>query len=353
MKNFILGGISILVAVCILVLGGEIAIRLVHFYTDHFSDKMPPRLLELDEQLGWLPVPDYFYSGELVDAAGKSYPVEIKTNRAGYRKYGNVQTDSNKKVLFLGDSYTHAMQVSNDKTYYGILEKELEIEVFSIGVDGYGTLQQYMLVDKIIDEIDPGVVVLQFCPNDFINNHFDLEQGSAFNNNGLRRPYFEDNQIQYKTAASFPAIRAFAASYSEFLYFVIKTLDRLKAPPENSSESLIEEPGVSYPLFRESVEITDQLLGKIRGRISPGTQIYAFSTDHGFPYHDEFKRLSEENGMHFIDGTSQALRAAEGKGITTRAADKAHWNDRGHQIVADVLKDYFIRKQSQKEEPGS
>jgi hypothetical protein len=341
MKNLVLGGISILVAVCILAIGGEIAIRLVHFYTDHFSDKMPPRLLALDEELGWLPVSDYLYSGELVDAAGESYPVEIKTNRAGYRAYGDVQTDSRKKVLFLGDSYTYAMHVSNERTYYGILEKELDIEVFAIGVDAYGTLQQYLLADKIIDEIDPDVVVLQFCPNDFINNHYDLEQDSAFNNNGLRRPYFKDNQIQFKTPASFPAVRGFAADYSEFLYFIIKTLDRLKALPANSSESLIEKQGVSYPLFKESVETTDQLLSKIRARIPPDTPVYAFSTNHGFPYHEEFKRLSEENGMQFIDGTSQALRAAESKGITTRAADKAHWNNQGHQIVADVLKNYF------------
>ncbi len=341
MKDFVLGGISILVAACLLAIGGEIAIRSIHFYTDHFSDQMNPRFITLDKELGWLPVPDYLYSGELVDAGGASYPVNIQTNGAGYRMFGNLQADSRKKVLFLGDSYTHAMHVSNDKTYYGILKEELDIEVFSFGVDGYGTLQEYMLVEKIIDEIEPDIVVLQFCPNDFINNHYELEQRAVFNNNGLRRPYYKDDEVRYKTPSSFAAIREFAANYSEFLYFIIKKVDGLKARPAKSSESMIEQQGTSYPLFKESVETTDQLLGKIRARIPSSTPIYAFSTNHGFPYYDEFKRMSEKNGIYFIDGTSQALTAAESKGITIRSADKAHWNNQGHRIVADVLKSYF------------
>ena len=341
MKDFILGAISILVAIFVLAIGGEVAIRAVHFYSEHFSDQMNPRQLRLDEKLGWLPASDYFYSGELLDEGGESYSVKLETDGVGYRKFGDLKTDSKKKVLFLGDSYTYAMDVSNDKTYYGILENELEIEVFSMGVDGYGTLQEYLLVEKVLVEINPDVVVLQFCPNDFINNHYDLELASAFNNNGLRRPYFEEGQIQYKTPTNFSAIREFAASYSEFLYFILNTIDRLKTPPVNSSENLIEEQGLSYPLFKESVEVTDQLLEKIRARVPPGTPIYAFSTNHGAPYHEEFKRLSDKNGIEFVDGTSQALRAAESKGITTRAADKAHWNNQGHQIVAEVLKSYF------------
>jgi hypothetical protein len=302
---------------------------------------MNPKLIALDEELGWLPVADYRYSGDLADANGASYPVNLQTDSAGYRMYGDVHTGDRKKVLFLGDSYTYAMHVSNDKTFYGILKEEMDIEVFAFGVDGYGTLQEYMLVDKIIDEIAPDVVVLQFCPNDFINNHYGLEQSSAFNNNGLRRPYFIDDEVRYRTPANFGAVREFAANYSEFLYFIIKKIDSLKAPPVNPSESLIEEQGMSYPLFKESVQITNQLAGRIRARIPLNTPLYAFATDHGFPYHDAFKSVAENNDIEFIDGTSQAIVAAERQGITTRSADKAHWNNEGHRIVADVLRRHF------------
>ena len=51
--------------------------------------------------------------------------------------------------------------------------------------------------------------------------------------------------------------------------------------------------------------------------------------------------LAAKNNIRFIDGVSQAVAAGEAAGITTRAADRAHWNNEGHRIVADVLRDYF------------
>ena len=38
MKDFILGGVSILVAIVLVAIGGEVAIRAVHFYTEHFGE---------------------------------------------------------------------------------------------------------------------------------------------------------------------------------------------------------------------------------------------------------------------------------------------------------------------------
>ena len=344
MRDIILGVVSILVAIVLVALGGEAAIRAVHFYTEHFSGRMNPKHITLDEGLGWLAAPDYHYEGNLVDAAGETYPVRIETNSEGYRLFGNPGATDRKKVLFLGDSYTQAMQVSNDNTFYGILADELDIEVFAFGVDGFGTLQQYLLLDQIIDAIDPDAIVLQFCPNDLINNYFPLETASAYNNNGLRRPYFENGAIRYRNPASFPALREFAARYSEFLYFIITRADRLKPAPEKPSEVLIEEQDMSYPLFVESVNVTDQLLAKVRARVPRSTPVFAFSTSHGPPYYETFKRLSRKNGLHFIDGASQALQEAESRGLMTRAADKEHWNDRGHRIVADVLGNYLRQK---------
>jgi lysophospholipase L1-like esterase len=345
MKNFFLGMVSIAVAICFLVAGGEIAIRGFHLYTQHILNHKSFKTIALDEEFGWLPVPNYRYSGELLDAAGKNYSVEIQTDDAGFRMFGNPLEKSRKRVLFLGDSFTHAMHVSNEKTYYGLLKKSLDLEVFSLGVEGYGTLQEYMLLDKFLDEISPDIVVLQFCENDFINNSYDLELRSGTNNNGFRRPYFKNNEVYYKVPSSYPAIHQFAANHSQFLYFIFIRIDRLRAPLPNSAESaegIISKQGMSYPLFRDSVEITEQLMRKIRKRVPEHIPILLFSTQNIFPYHDELKRLSEKNDIRFTDQPSVALRAAERKGITTTAQDGAHWNNAGHQIVADVLKRYFL-----------
>ncbi len=345
MKNFLLGMVSIAVAMTLLVVGGEVAIRSFHLYTQHILNQKSFKTIALDQNFGWLPVPNYHYSGELLDASGESYSVDIQTDHAGFRMFGNPLEKNRKKVLFLGDSFTHAMHVSNENTYYGLLKNSLDIEVFSLGVEGYGTLQEYMMLDKFLDDIKPDIVVLQFCDNDFINNSYPLELRSGTNNNGFRRPYFINNEIVYKIPSSYPAVHQLAADYSQFLYFIFIRIDRLRAPAPNSAESaegIISNQGMSYPLFEESVNTTEQLLRKIRKRIPEHTPILVFSTQNIFPYHEELRRISEENGFRFIDQPSDALRAAEKRGITTTAQDGAHWNNTGHQIVADALERYFL-----------
>ena len=124
-----------------------------------------------------------------MDAGGNRYLIEYKTNKDGFRLFGNLKNNKKRKVMFVGDSFTHAVQVSNNKTYYGILGDALPIEVFAYGGGGYGTLQEFMIINKWLDVVKPDMVILQYCSNDFINNHFELELRSNRNNNGMRRPY--------------------------------------------------------------------------------------------------------------------------------------------------------------------
>ena len=350
MKNLFLGLVSLVVAIAVLALGGEIATRAFYLYQAQVSKEKLFTIIALDDQYGWLPVADYAFAGELRDGAGNPYPVEISTDERGFRQYGDPGETRRKKVLFLGDSYTQAMHVSDDKTYFGLLADELDIEVFAYGVEGYGTLQEYMVLDRFIDEIQPDAVVIQLCPNDIVNNHPDLERNSTLNRMGLRRPYLIDGRIVYETAAPLPRLREFAARYSRLLYVIIRQVDRLLARPGESIERVIRVQGMEHPLFRQSVDITGQVLTMIRARVPPSTPVYAFSSDWGRPFHPEFKRIAREAGVEFIDGNGRALRLAEDRGVATRAADNAHWNNAGHRIVADVLKHYF--EQAWAVEPG-
>jgi hypothetical protein len=340
MKSFILGILSFAIALAVLFASGEIAIRTVHFIEQTLTHNSFKYFI-LDEEFGWLPAPNFMYKGEKVDATGASYPVRIQTDEKGFRLFGNPQEPSKTKVLFLGDSYTHATQVSNENTYYAILKDSLSLEVFALGVGGYGTLQEYMMLDKYIEEIEPDIVVLQFCPNDIINNHYDLEWKSANNNNGMQRPYLTETGIVYALPRRYSAIRNFANNNSQFLYFIISKIYILISHRGSSVENIIEREGMSHPLFRESIEITEQLISEIRQRTPPTIPIVAFSTDDGFPYIGEFRRISQNNGVVFLDEISKALTSAEQKGINTKAGDKAHWNNRGHRIVADGLQRYF------------
>lgn len=338
MKSFFLGLVSIVIAVVFLLVCGEVATRAWYAYKAHVNNQKLFTIISLDEELGWRPTPNYSFKGELRDAGGNPYPVDISTDGEGFRIHGDAGEQERRKVLFLGDSFTQAMHVSDDNTYFGLLGDELDIEVFAYGVEGYGTLQQYLVLDRYIDAIQPDVVIIQYCPNDIINNHPELERLSTLNRIGLQRPYLVDGEIVYETAANLPWLRNFAARYSRFLYTIIKQVDRLNVNPETSIERAIREEGMDNPLFRESFEIVGKVLQKIRQRVPATTEVYAFSSDWGRPYHPEFIRVSEEAGIDFINGNGRALSNAEKQGETTRAADTAHWNNEGHRIVASILR---------------
>jgi len=102
-------------------------------------------------------------------------------------------------VLFIGDSYTHAVEVSRTKTYYEILATYLPFECFAYGAAGYGTLQEYLLLEKYMNIIDPDNIILQLCSNDIIDNYSAMEKISTYKV-GKKRPYLNKyGDIIYET----------------------------------------------------------------------------------------------------------------------------------------------------------
>lgn len=256
--------------------------------------------------------------------------------------FGNPQVKDKRKVIFVGDSFTQAVEVSDNKTYYSFLKDTTNLEVFAYGVGGYGNLQEYMVLDKFIDQIQPDILVLQFCSNDFVNNYYELELRSSRNNNAMRRPYLtEEGQVVYAMAKPLPQFREFINMNSRFLYSIFSRLDKL-ASSDSSVEDIVTAKGRKYELFQNAVEITERVLGKIKARVPTNTPVYAFSVDDPNPYYDEFRRMSRANDVVFVDDVPRTIRKAEEHGIVVRAADNIHWNEMGHKIASDVIAKYFL-----------
>ena len=336
--------IIILVSVLLPLLAGEALLRLYHVYKFGMHNPVSP--ITLDDRLGWIATKDFKLRGENVDAAGRRYVVNVNQNSEGFRLFGNRKVKDKKKVLFIGDSFTQAVQVSDNKTYYGLLKDALPIEVFAYGAGGYGNLQEYLILDRYVDVIQPDAVVWQLCSNDFINNHYELEYESRRNNNGMMRPYLTiKGEMIYAVPSRMPLTRQFVNRYShsQLLYFLLSRIDILASLKGRSVEDTIKEQGKEFPPFNDAVTITDRLFEMIRTRIPEKTMLLAFCADDAEPYFDEMKRLALKNGMTFIEGVPGEVRKAEHRGVTTRTADGSHWNEAGHQIVADVLRDYLFK----------
>jgi hypothetical protein len=113
--------------------------------------------------------------------------IERSINRFGYLDVNHNKSKENNiyRIGFFGDSYTEAKQVSIDKTFFSVIETQLEaynVETLAFGISGYSTLQSYLTSLKYTDYFDLDMVVYVFVENDLGNQIQEI-------NRNLNQPY--------------------------------------------------------------------------------------------------------------------------------------------------------------------
>jgi len=299
--------------------------------------------LMLDEELGWRATAWYQDRREVTETTSKGvrYPIRRSQKEYGFRMFGDLHS-AKPRILVIGDSFTQAFQVSDGNTYYAFLRDILDVEVFAYGAGGYGTLQEYMILDQYVDMIKPDLILWQFCANDFINNDPALETASLVNNNGWRRPYWVDGHIVYILPKTWSAsVRVFAQRYSRFLHFLLSRWDRLQAiDPTQTVEVEIERDGLAHPGFQHAILVTGEVMSKVRSRVR-GTPIVAFASSGGEPYDTAFKAISSQNAVVFLDDIAEAVNAAHKRGLDVYHADLGHWSIEGHRLIGTRIAEHL------------
>jgi hypothetical protein len=266
--------------------------------------------------------------------------------------YGDVKSAA-PRVFVIGDSFTQAVQVSDDKTYFAPL-KTLGMNVFAYGSGGYGSLQEYMILDKYFDVIRPNLIVWEFSTNDIVNNTPEMEAASTINNNDMVRPYWVDGAVRYVLPRDHAAtLRMLALRYSRLFYIVLTRLDRLNAmlsPRTVEMDSSPNEP--AHPQFLKALATTDEIMGMVRKRAG-AVPIVGFIAGadpiYGPEYVEGLVKVSRDHDVVLADVESHVLDAEE-HGVIVRAEDGSHWNEMGHHIaglaLAKFLEDHqFVERQ--------
>lgn len=182
-------------------LAAETTVRAVH-WTQGRPVRGDVAFLVRDPELGWRPNGNLSVERALVDASGTAYRAQITTERDGFRRFPDA--DGRPRVLFIGDSFTHALEVGDEQAYWTVFARRHPgFAVFAIGAGGYGTLQEALLLERVGPRVRPDVVIWQFCDNDLTNNLFEAERQSGRHNNLMRRPYWE-GAIVYRDPAPWP-----------------------------------------------------------------------------------------------------------------------------------------------------
>ena len=137
-------------------------------------------LYRYDSALGWYPKPNFqgmFYYEP-------HQPVWVRHNSMGFRDREH-EPKRHPVLAILGDSYVYGFNVDQKERFSELLGQKMPgWEIYNLGVSGYGTDQEYLLLRKLFDPIQPDAVLLIFCSNDHDDN-------STNRRYGYYKPYFD------------------------------------------------------------------------------------------------------------------------------------------------------------------
>jgi len=256
------------------------------------------------------------------------------TQKYGFRRFGDTKTDKT-KLFIIGDSFTVGHTVSDGNTYYDYLKKHDDnIEVFAYGGGGYGSLQEFMTLDRYFDEIGPDIVLWQFCSNDFINNSHELESASLANNNQMTRPYYKNGTIEWLFPEQYGgwADKLVQSSYLLRLFNV-----RLNILAAEKIGTIEEELSPDHPLFRKAADTTLAIMGLARERIG-NAQMVAFSVNRPDWIGSTFRDICKRNSIDFISRIPEAIEKAKRSGLKVDGLPyDGHWNSVGHSIAGEII----------------
>lgn len=294
--------------------------------------------IEADARRGWRTRPNYHFSGKIQDCKGAYHEISIITDVDGFR-IRMPETAGHPRIFFLGDSFTFARDASQESVYYHIAGELLEGSVAAYGTEGYNTLQEYLALDEYIAQVQPDIVVLQVCSNDFIGNSIALTQQSSINQCQVVQPYLGNgNDIIYQNPGERFFSKLVAPFHLQTLRAIALRLDNWNgvADVERHIETVIAEEGPNHPLFRESVEITRRIFDMLKARCGH-IPLLVFNVDEQEPYHSAFAGICKELNIPYLHTIPAHITAAASSDVSLFASDCAHWSNSGQVLCGKAL----------------
>ena len=306
-------------------------------------------LMDYDPDLGWKNRADT--QGTFL-AAGTNVSVEIHHNHEGMR-YRELTPKTGFRVAVIGDSLVWGYAVNDEQRFTNLIEATLHIDMLNYGVVGYGPLQYYLELDKIIEQ-KPDLVVLAFTLyNDF--------QDSAFNTNAeFYRPYavIRDGTL---LALSHPApnfneyiklqrpeytakyalgrlfydtLRRTSPSIFNYFYGINKKLPARHGRFDFRNEMLYDTT-LSLPA-EKILEINKALLKLIRYKLAEhNIKLIILACPTNFDINGNTLTLLKKQGKE-LNIPVFDIPAFE-KGNKYTSLDHVHWNSAGQKLAADAL----------------
>lgn len=322
--------------------------------------------------------------------------VWLRVNRWGYRggDWPLKKSPRTFRIAVLGDSFTEAEQVTEDKTFCTVTERQLascpvfhaqqsrfeRVEVLNFGCDSYGTAQELITLKRWVWEFAPDMVVLAiFTGNDIRNNSVVLE--------GVKcRPFyivrdgaltlggpFEDSfWFRMECMMRFESRHIQVLNAARGARSAIRALLRSRRRRAAKATSLVE-PGIDDLVYRppsdrtwsEAWDITEREVSEIhRECVSRGVPLLAITLSNpaqdnpdagqraayakwlgvaNLDYPDSrIQQLGEREGFDVLSLAKPMREYAETHHVELHGSKNTepgsgHWNGLGHQVAGKLI----------------
>ena len=188
-----------------------------------------------DSELGWIPKPNAQGVFTRANSVGVSH------NSRGFRDSPRG-SKTKPRLLVIGDSFVWGFDVEQEERFTELLQERIpEWEVINLGVSGYGTDQEFLLLKREFDNYQPDLVLLVFTGrNDFKDNStnvahnfyykpYFLKEGDSISLKGVP---IELSQTPYRKQGVF-SLPAKTATYNFFRYiYMLNQTLKLEDPTE-------------------------------------------------------------------------------------------------------------------------
>lgn len=256
-----------------------------------------------------------------------------------------------KRIIFLGDSNTFGYGVEEEQRISDLLAKSLpnDYQVLNLGVFGYGTDQEALLLEREGMRFRPDLVVLGFSAGDLSENMFSI-------NGGASKPFFRlvgdrlslrntpvPLSSPYMQSASLHSrVKKFLYRHSHLYRLVIARLIASNIyMPDSVAEMPVEEGmRTTVALIRRMNDLCRENGSRFVVLLIPhGIWLSAAKDSQGkeIGYYAALKGILDRSGIPFFDTTETLMREHEKKEAVFFEKDPVHLTPRGNGIIAGAF----------------
>ncbi len=267
-------------------------------------------LYRYDRNLGWFPVEnsEKLHTG--------THAFSVKHNSRGFRDSEHL-VDKKPNIVFIGDSFLWGYDVEESERFTDKLRSKLpDWTIRNLGVSGYGTDQEYILLKKHYGFYKSQIVFLLFCTdNDEADNSTNMRYG------GYYKPYFvvNENNLELSGTPVPKSENYFFVNHTTLAQsYLFKWLAKLYF--EHNSPSLLRLKNPTRSIIAEMNEFVKNKGAQfIVGLADQSPELEIFLTDKKIPF------VSLSNSHRY---------PSYGR----------HWTPEGHTFVTEKIYDFLVNR---------